>query len=59
MLHPLRSPSLSLKTNPPVPPCQGGKSDTLGEGFFNSPALLGFNHAFARTCSSGEILARV
>ena len=28
---------LNWKTNPPTPPCQGGKSDAPDEGFFNSP----------------------
>ena len=38
MLYSPRSPSLGLKTNPPVPPCQGGKNDAPpDEGFFNNP----------------------
>ena len=40
ILYPSRSPSLGLKTNPPVPPCQGGKNDAPpDEGFFNNPKL--------------------
>ena len=44
MLYSPRSPSLGLKTNPPVPPCQGGKNDAPpDEGFFNNPLKGGVN----------------
>ena len=39
MLHPPCSTSLDLKTNPPVPPCQGCKSDAPRRGVFQQPRL--------------------
>ena len=32
-----------LETNPPDPPCQGGKGHAPDEGFFNSPSSLAFD----------------
>ena len=42
-----------LETNPPGPPCQGGKGHAPDEGFFNSPALVGID----RLSSVGNFLS--
>ena len=53
MLHPLRSSSLGLKINPPVPPCQGGKATPPARGFSTGPYIQSWKQSRLSRISFG------